>query len=192
MSRAVKSSVVVFQYVRGGTLEDRLAAEGSLPVAEARRVLAAVADALAAAHRSGFVHRDVRPNNVLCDDDGRVLVSDFGLAGVLPEVHGSVSRLTGAGEVLGNLEYCSPEQLRGEEASEGSDVYALGVMGYRILAGEGPFGAARESDLMAAHLRAAFLARALRAEGHSVDTRATPARVAAWWTRILSLLKRRR
>jgi DNA-binding SARP family transcriptional activator len=145
---------LVLQYVRGGTLEDRLTAEGPLPVHEARRVLAAVADALAAAHHSGFVHRDMRPNNVLCDEDGRVLVSDFGLAGVLPEVHGSVSPLTGAGEVLGNVEYCSPEQLRGEETSEKSDVYALGVLGYWTLAGEGPFRASRESDLMTAHLRA--------------------------------------
>jgi serine/threonine-protein kinase len=116
-------------------------------------VLAEVADALAAAHRSGFVHRDLRPDNVLCDADGcRALVSDFGLAGVLPEVHGSVSQLTGAGEVLASLEYCSPEQLRGAETSEESDIYALGVMAYWIITGQGPFHAGSDSALISAHL----------------------------------------
>jgi serine/threonine protein kinase len=115
---------------------------------------ARAAAALAAAHRSGFVHRDLRPNNVLCDQEaGRVLVSDFGLAGVLPEVQGAVSHITGAGEVLGTPEYTSPEQLRGEDASEGSDVYALGVMGYRLLTGEGPFPTENLSAMLLTHLR---------------------------------------
>jgi len=145
---------LVMQYVKGGTLADKLEAEGPLPVARARQVLSEVADALATAHRSGFVHRDLRPGNVLCDEEGgRVLVSDFGLAGVLPEARDSELRLTNAGEVLGVPEYTSPEQLRGEDASEGSDVYALGVMGYRMLASEGPFGAKKGSTLLAAHLR---------------------------------------
>ena len=145
---------LVMQYVKGVTLEDKLAAEGPLPVAQARRVLAEVADALAAAHRSGFVHRDLRPGNVLCDEEnGRVLVSDFGLAGVLPEAQSTDARITRAGEVLGVPEYTSPEQLRGEEATEGSDVYALGILGYRLLTGEGPFRATKGSAVMAAHLR---------------------------------------
>ncbi|NJD10113.1 MAG: serine/threonine protein kinase [Gemmatimonadetes bacterium] len=145
---------LVMQYVKGGTLDDKLGAEGVLPIPLARRVLAEIADALAAAHRSGFVHRDLRPGNVLCDEDGgRVLVTDFGLAGVLPEARGSDSRITRAGEVLGVPEYTSPEQLRGEEASEASDVYALGIVGYRLLAGEGPFRATKGSAIMAAHLR---------------------------------------
>lgn len=145
---------LVLQYVRGGTLEDRVAAEGVLPVDTAREVLACVADALAAAHRNGFVHRDLRPGNVLCDEEcGRVLVADFGLAGILPEAHDSSARLTRAGELLGVPEYTSPEQLRGEEACEPSDVYALGIMAYRLLTGEGPFGAPRGRALLAAHLR---------------------------------------
>jgi len=145
---------LVMQYVKGGTLENKLAAEGPLPVPLGCRVLAEVADALAAAHRSGFVHRDLRPGNVLCDEEGcRVLVTDFGLAGVLPEVQGQSARITRAGEVLGVPEYTSPEQLRGEEATEASDVYALGIMGYRLLTGEGPFRATRGSAVMAAHLR---------------------------------------
>lgn len=144
---------LVMQYVKGVTLEDRLAAEGLLPVPQARRVLAEVADALAAAHRSGFVHRDLRPNNVLCDEEsGRVLVSDFGLAGILPRARGGEEAITGAGEMLCVPDYASPELLRGESASEGSDVYALGVMGYQLLAGSGPFPAMRAADALALHL----------------------------------------
>ncbi len=145
---------LVLQYVKGEkTLEDRLAAEGPLSVPETRRVLAEVADALAAAHRSGFVHRDLRPGNVLCDEDsGRVLVADFGLAGVLPSAGGTDVRITRKGELLGAPEYTSPEQLRGEQASEASDVYALGIMGYRLLTGEGPFEAKKGLGALTAHL----------------------------------------
>lgn len=159
---------LVMQYVKGETLEDKVAAEGLLSPADARKILAQVADALAAAHRSGFVHRDLRPENVLCDeDDGRVLVSDFGLAGVLPELRGTDARLTQAGEVLGVPEYTSPEQLRGEEATERSDVYALGIMGYRLLTGEGPFAQKDGPALMAAHLSGS--PRPLRSLREDVD-----------------------
>jgi hypothetical protein len=145
---------LVMQYVNGVTLEDKVAAEGLLSAAEARRVLAEVADALAAAHKRGFVHRDLRPENVLCDrESGRVLVSDFGLAGVLPGSDASAARITQTGQILGIPEYASPEQLRGEDATEGSDVYALGVMGYELLTGQGPFRITSGLTLAAAHLR---------------------------------------
>jgi serine/threonine protein kinase len=131
---------LLMQYVKGPTLEDRLAAEGPLPVAEARRVLAQVAAALAAAHKQGFVHRDVRPNNILCDQDkGRVLVSDFGLAGILPFSDRTNPGLTRPGQILGALNYLSPEQLRGEPAGEGTDIFSLGVMGYEIITGRSPW-----------------------------------------------------
>lgn len=132
---------LVMQYVAGGTLEERLAAEGPLPVAEVRRIVSEVADALAAAHRRGFVHRDIRPANILCDREaGSVLVSDFGVAGLLPRGDAAAARITLAGEVLGTPEYTSPEQLRGEEAAEAADVYAVGVLGYNLLSGRGPYG----------------------------------------------------
>ncbi|MEJ2187665.1 MAG: serine/threonine-protein kinase, partial [Gemmatimonadota bacterium] len=145
---------LVMQYVNGGTLAERLAAEGPLPVAEAQRILGDVAAGLAAAHRSGFVHRDIRPGNVLCErDSGRVFVTDFGLAGLLPEADKASPHITQAGEVLGEPRYISPEQLRGEPVTESTDVYALGVMGYELLTGESPFRGETLRELTAAHLR---------------------------------------
>jgi hypothetical protein len=144
---------LVMQYVPGGTLEARLEAEGPLPEAEGRRILAEIAAALAEAHRHGFVHRDLRPENVLCDHErGRVLVSDFGLAGVLPQARRGEERLTAVGELLSAAEYASPELLRGHELTEGADIYALGILGYRVLAGAGPFDGGSGAALAAAHL----------------------------------------
>jgi hypothetical protein len=146
---------LVMRYVAGGTLEARLAAEGPLPEPEGRRVLAEVAAALAEAHRNGFAHRDLRPGNVLCDDDhSRVLVTDFGLAGILPQARMEEARLTRAGELLSAAEYASPELVRGEELTEGADIYALGILGYYVLAGAGPFEGRNGVALAEAHLTA--------------------------------------
>ena len=145
---------LVMQYVNGPTLEERLAAEGPLSVPDARRVLAQLAAALAEAHRKGFVHRDVSPGNVLCDREAdRVLLTDFGLAGLLPQKEGSLPRVTTKGEILGSPGYSSPEQLQGLDPTEGTDVYALGVLGYEILIGEGPFPARDLEEQAAGHLR---------------------------------------
>jgi len=145
---------LVMQYVSGGSLEDRVAAEGPLTVPEARQIMAEVADALAEAHQQGFVHRDVRPSNCLCDRDaGRVLLSDFGLAGILPQGKETDPKLTRTGEIIGTPGYLSPEQLKGESTTERTDVYALGLLGYEILTGEGPFSTVSKRDLAVAHLR---------------------------------------
>ena len=145
---------LVMQYVKGGTLEDKLEAEGPLGIPAAKRVLIEVADALASAHKNGFVHRDVRPENVLCDKEkDRVLLSDFGLAGILPQGRDTDPRLTRVGETIGTTGYLSPEQLRGEDPTEGTDIYALGLLGYEVLTGEGPFAAKGKVDLNLAHLR---------------------------------------
>jgi serine/threonine-protein kinase len=145
---------LVMQFVRGGTLENKLAAEGPLPIPAAKKVLMAVADALASAHAHGFVHRDVRPENVLCDQErDRVLLSDFGLAGILPQGRDTDPRLTRAGETIGTTGYLSPEQLRGEDPTEGTDIYALGLLGYELLTGEGPFPTKGNVDTNLAHLR---------------------------------------
>lgn len=145
---------LVFQYLRGRTLEERIAAEGSLSVSEARKILRDVAGALAAAHEHGYVHRDVRPGNVMCDrETGRTLLTDFGVAGILPSGEDQGPRLTRAGELLGDMKHMSPEQLDGQDATDASDVYALGVLGYEILAGQGPYGNRRGPDLVSAHLK---------------------------------------
>jgi serine/threonine-protein kinase len=138
-------------YYDAGTLEDRIASEGALPVPVAVAWFAQLAGALAAAHRLGIVHRDVRPANILLDRaSGGVVLTDFGLAAVLES--GSVAdlRITLPGQVLGLAAWASPEQLGGEEVTERTDVYSLGVVAFQLFTGRLPFGASTAAD----HLRA--------------------------------------
>ena len=144
---------LLMQYVEGRSLEERLAAEGPFSVAEARRVLGCVAEALAAAHRQGIVHRDLRPSNVLIDDEsGRVLLSDFGLAAVLDTGNESATKITKTGQVVGDALSMSPEQIRGEKVTGQADVYQVGVLAYYLLTGEGPFGSGAPARIMFSHL----------------------------------------
>ena len=138
---------LVMQYMRGGTLENRVDAEGPLSQDDARRILGDVSAALDVAHARGFVHRDVRAGNILCDEEGkRALLSDFGLAGLRPEFQTTDARITRQGEVIGTPGYLSPEQLQGEPVTEATDVFSLGLLGYDILVGQGPFAARTASE----------------------------------------------
>ncbi len=146
---------IVMQYVKGRTLADRLVAEGRLPPDRARSLMAEVALALAAAHQRGIVHRDVRPANILYDEEsGQCLLADFGIAAILPsgEAPGS-TRLTRTGELVGDPAYMSPEQLKGNEITERSDVYALGLVGYELLTGRGPYEATSRREKLTAHMQ---------------------------------------
>ena len=145
----------VMQYVPGRSLHARLAEEDSFDPDEARRIVGEVAGALAAAHAKGIVHRDVKPANVLYDDEsGRALVSDFGIAAVLPRGEAKAeTRLTQTGMLVGTPQYMSPEQLSGEEATDRTDVYGLGLLAYELVAGSGPFQETTPHALIAAHLR---------------------------------------
>ena len=128
----------VMPFVEGESLRDRLDREGQLPVAEAVRIACDIASALDYAHRHGFVHRDVKPANILLHEN-RALVADFGIARVL-EGSGGDLRLTESGMSIGTLQYMSPEQAMGEKHVTGrTDVFALGAMLYEMLAGEPPF-----------------------------------------------------
>ena len=132
----------VMAFVDGENLAARLHSQGRLDSTESRRILKEVAEALAFAHERGVVHRDIKPDNILlcADDDGRVMVTDFGIARAISE--GSDSRLTATGMAIGTPAYMSPEQSMGERDIDGrSDLYALGVVGYQMLAGELPFNA---------------------------------------------------
>jgi serine/threonine-protein kinase len=144
---------VVMQYVKGRTMEERLKAEGRLSVAEARQVLRAVASALEVAHAKGIVHRDPRPGNVLWDEDARkALLTDFGIAAVLATGGEEVTRLTKTGQLLGDPRYLSPEQLMDQDLTELADIYLLGVLGYELLTGEGPYEARTNTEVITAHL----------------------------------------
>jgi tetratricopeptide (TPR) repeat protein len=148
---------IVMVYVDGGSLADRMATLGQLPLPEAIRVAREVASALSAAHRRGFLHRDVKPHNILIDaETGRALVVDFGIAGAVagsgvsdPEA----DRLTGLGMVVGTPRYMSPEQASGtRDLGPASDLYALGIVFYEMLAGAYPYHLASPSGAAAAHL----------------------------------------
>lgn len=155
---------LVLPYVEGGTLDDRRAASGGLTADEVRRYVAQAAAGLAAAHRLGVVHRDVRPANLLYDRGAdRVLLTDFGLAAVLDAFQDDALRLTRPGEVLGSPRYASPEQLRGDPVTDRTDVYSLGMVAFELLTGALPFDARTDIALVAAHERAQPLrAAALR------------------------------
>src|ERR1700712_1701015 len=119
---------IVFEYVEGETLKERIRRMGSLPVPEAVAYAIEIARALSSAHTHRLVHRDVKPQNVLIDRDGRAKVTDFGIARSL-ESHG----LTAPGRVLGTTDYVSPEQAMGHEVTEQSDIYSLGICLYEML-----------------------------------------------------------
>ena len=129
------SVFLVMEFVEGETLRDRLRAQGPLPVEEAVPIAEAVLSALDAAHRAGLVHRDVKPENVLLADDGRVLVADFGLARAV-----EASTLTATtGLLLGTVAYIAPEQLASSAASTRTDVYAAGIVLLEMLTGSTPY-----------------------------------------------------
>jgi serine/threonine-protein kinase len=140
----------VMALVDGESLAERLAREPRLPVGEARRLLAGVADALAYAHSQGVVHRDVKPDNIMLDRaTGRPMVTDFGIARAAQ----GDTRLTITGIAIGTPAYMSPEQALGERELDGrSDIYSLGVIGYQLLAGETPFKASNTPAMLLKHL----------------------------------------
>ncbi len=129
---------LVMEYVKGRNLAEMLSAQGAFSVDETRRIVADVAGALDAAHKKGIVHRDVKPANVMYESDsGRVLLTDFGIAAILDSGEEEGVRLTRVGEVLGDPTYISPEQLNGDDITERSDVFALGIMACELLTGRG-------------------------------------------------------
>ncbi|HSG09674.1 MAG TPA: serine/threonine-protein kinase [Longimicrobiales bacterium] len=149
-----RTPYVIMQYVKGRTMEERLKAEGRLPMAEARRVLADVASALSVAHEKGIVHRDVRLGNVLWDEEKeRALLTDFGIAAVMDPSGMQASRLTSTGQMLADPKYQTPEQLQDHAVTQLSDVYLFGVLGYELLTGEGPYDARSNTEWINAHLR---------------------------------------
>ncbi|MGB2953505.1 MAG: protein kinase [Gaiellaceae bacterium] len=125
---------IVFEYVDGENLKELVEREGRLPVRDAIELALQVGRALAFAHAQGLVHRDVKPQNVLLNDDGRAKVTDFGIAREI-----DVEGLATTGTVLGTSEYIAPEQARGEHVDVHTDVYSLGVLLYELLTGQVPF-----------------------------------------------------
>lgn len=145
---------MAMEYIEGitfGAILDR----GALPLRQAASVLVPVARALGAAHRAGFVHRDVKPDNVLVRGDGRPVLVDFGIMRTIQHrvaAPGTVDQLTRTGMLVGTPEYMSPEQIRGNELDGRSDQFSLAVMCYEALTGERPFVGDSPMSIIAAVL----------------------------------------
>ncbi|RPK72429.1 Serine/threonine-protein kinase PK-1 [Streptomyces sp. ADI95-17] len=137
---------LAMEYVAGCTLRDVLRDRGALQPRAALDILEPVLAALGAAHRAGFVHRDMKPENVLIGDDGRVKVADFGLVRAV----GTVTNTTGS--VLGTVSYLAPEQIEDGTADTRTDVYACGVVLYEMLTGSKPHGGETPAQVLYQHL----------------------------------------
>jgi serine/threonine-protein kinase len=125
---------LVMELVEGGTLRELLAERGPMPPHAVAAVLRPVLGGLAAAHRAGLVHRDVKPENVLISDEGEVKIADFGLVRAVAE-----AGITSTSVILGTAAYLSPEQVKDGNAGPRSDVYATGIVAYELLTGQTPF-----------------------------------------------------
>jgi serine/threonine-protein kinase len=142
---------IVMELVDGTSLADMLRGGTTISAARSAQIVAQVAAALGYAHRSGVVHRDVKPGNILITRDGQVKVTDFGIA----QAVSSEDHLAEAGSVMGTATYFSPEQASGEAVDGRSDVYALGVVLYEMLVGRPPFVGDTPVDVSSQHVNAA-------------------------------------
>jgi eukaryotic-like serine/threonine-protein kinase len=146
-------SFIVLEYVEGETLKDRIRRSGpnGMPVSEAVAYAIEIARALGAAHAQGIVHRDVKPQNVLIDEEGLAKVTDFGIALTLDQ-----AGLTADGRVLGTTDYVSPEQALGHPVTGQSDLYSLGIVLYEMLTGDVPFRGENQIAVAMKHVREAL------------------------------------
>jgi tRNA A-37 threonylcarbamoyl transferase component Bud32 len=139
---------IVFEYVEGETLKDRIRRNGRLAIPESIAYAIEIARALGAAHQRAIVHRDVKPQNVLIDEEGTAKVTDFGIARTLDQ-----EGLTADGRVLGTTDYVSPEQALGHDVTGQSDLYSLGIVLFEMLTGDVPFRGENQVAVAMKHVR---------------------------------------
>jgi serine/threonine protein kinase len=138
------------EYVRGSTLKSVIAKTGPLPPEQALHICGEVMSALAKVHKAEMVHRDIKPGNIMVDEDGRAVLMDFGLAREEQDLS-----LTADHTVLGTPSYMSPEQARGDRVDARTDIYSLGIVLYEMLAGAPPFKGKTSFELLRQHIEAA-------------------------------------
>ncbi len=144
--RDADGAYLVMRFLRGGSLRQLIEKDGGLAPQEASSILDQIAEALSAAHRQGIIHRDVKPENVLLDEEGNAYLSDFGIAMDSSDPHATGSA------TIGSHAYLSPEQIRGGPITPQTDVYSLGVVLYESLVGRHPFHDGSPADLVQRHL----------------------------------------
>jgi eukaryotic-like serine/threonine-protein kinase len=137
---------IAMEYLDGRSLKELVVARGPLPIPDAISATRQVLAALRFAHRKGVVHRDIKPHNVMADADGRLKVTDFGIA------RAGVSQMTEAGSIIGTAQYLSPEQARGAPVDQRSDLYSMGVVLYEMLTGQVPFTGESPVEIAMKHL----------------------------------------
>jgi len=137
---------IAMEYLDGRTLKELILARGDAPIAVVVEYARQILSALRFAHRHGIVHRDIKPHNVLVDGEGRVKVTDFGIA------RAGTSQMTEVGSIVGTAQYLSPEQARGGEVDQRSDLYSLGVLMYEMLTGSVPFTGDTPVEIAMKHL----------------------------------------
>ena len=125
---------IAMEYLPGKTLKELVREEGPLPPSQAIEIAIQVLRAAAYAHRHGVIHRDLKPHNIILAEEGRVVVTDFGIARAASD-----GEITQVGSIMGTAQYLSPEQAEGGKVSEASDIYAVGVLLYELLTGTVPF-----------------------------------------------------
>jgi serine/threonine-protein kinase len=134
---------MVMEFVRGQTLENLIRRSGAMTCDRAIALFCQALEGIDHAHRMGIVHRDIKPANMMLTENGTLKVMDFGIARVL-----GTSRMTKQGNIVGTIEYMSPEQVRGQETDARSDIYSLGILLYEMVTGHVPFYSDSEFDLM--------------------------------------------
>jgi beta-lactam-binding protein with PASTA domain/predicted Ser/Thr protein kinase len=137
---------IAMEYLDGRSLKELVVARGPLPIPDAIEATRQVLGALRFAHRKGVVHRDIKPHNVMADADGRLKVTDFGIA------RAGVSQMTEAGSIIGTAQYLSPEQARGAAVDQRSDLYSIGIVLYEMLTGQVPFTGESPVEIAMKHL----------------------------------------
>jgi serine/threonine-protein kinase len=137
---------IAMEYLDGRSLKELVVARGPLPISDAIDATRQVLAALRFAHRKGVVHRDIKPHNVMADADGRLKVTDFGIA------RAGVSQMTEAGSIIGTAQYLSPEQARGSAVDQRSDLYSVGIVLYEMLTGKTPFTGETPVEIAMKHL----------------------------------------
>ena len=142
-----EASYIVMEYVPGGDLKELIDRRGRLPGAELARLGDEICAGLAHAHERGVIHRDIKPHNILLDENGHAKVTDFGIARAL-----GATQATRTGAYLGTALYSSPEQLRGQKATPKSDVYSVGATLYQAATGEPPFLGGTPLEIASQHV----------------------------------------
>ena len=141
------SAYLVMELVPGEPLSTIIDRERTLPADRVLDIVSQTAAALHAAHQAGLVHRDIKPGNLLITPEGRVKITDFGIARIADQVP-----LTATGQVMGTVQYLSPEQASGQPAAPATDIYSLGIVAYECLAGKRPFTGESQVSIAMAHI----------------------------------------